>query len=326
MQNESPRRSWKVALAGIVACALAVASARAQDLRTIEGQIFIRTKGGENIKLSLVDVLLFDEKVIATNLESKRKFAEPFYETLQPAVKAAKRKMDETAAANGLGISKAEKEAYDAWRKISGQADYTHSALYYFNDLPAALQSTKTDADGKFSFKVQSGSYVLVSVSSRSAGAHIIGSSSFPITEHYHWMVRVRLDADKKVMLANDNLSTGGSADSLIRTLDRDTEYIETAMQSGGAAIFKAFVEGRKRALANAEANANAANAARPAQLKALELYPELGVADSPLNKEFVERVRMYRIEKKEFFAEPDWPVRLAKECSEALAGKPAPK
>ena len=335
MQNESPRLSWKVALAGIVACVLAVASARAQDLRTIEGQIFIRTKGGDNIKLSLVDVLLFDEKVIAANVEEKRKVAEPFYEALQPAVKAARKKAAEARARNDAShdldalqlMFKGEEEL----RKTIGMADYAHSALYYFNGLPAALQTSKTDADGKFSFKVPSGSYVLAAISSRRAGR---------VTESYQWMFRVTVDADKKVMLANDNLTTSGSADSLIRTpngewgafsgvydgIESGEMYIEAAMLNGGAAAFNAFFEGRKRTLANAEANANAANAARPAQLKALELYPELGVADSPLNKEFVERMKIYRIEKKEFFAEPDWPIRLAKECSEALAAKPVPK
>ena len=68
------------------------------------------------------------------------------------------------------------------------------------------------------------------------------------------------------------------------------------------------------------------AEVARTVQRKTIELYPDLGVADSPLNKEFVERVKIYRIEKKEFFSEPDWPVRLAKECSEALAAKPKAK
>lgn len=64
----------------------------------------------------------------------------------------------------------------------------------------------------------------------------------------------------------------------------------------------------------------------RPAQRKAIELYPDVGVAGSPLNKEFVERAKRYQTEKKEFFAQPDWPVRLAKECREALAAKPEAK
>ena len=60
----------------------------------------------------------------------------------------------------------------------------------------------------------------------------------------------------------------------------------------------------------------------KAAQLKAITLYPEVGVAGSPLNKEFVARMARYQMEKKEFFAEPDWPVRLAKECNEDLSSK----
>jgi hypothetical protein len=60
------------------------------------------------------------------------------------------------------------------------------------------------------------------------------------------------------------------------------------------------------------------------AQQKAIELYPEVAVAGSPLNKEFVARMKRYQAEKKEFFDEPDWPIRLAKECSEDLAKPPS--
>jgi hypothetical protein len=180
-----------------------------------------------------------------------------------------------------------------------------------------ALQSTKTDADGKFGFKVPNGVYVLAAASNRSAGATVIGNQSFQKTESYHWMVKVTVNKDKTVMLANDNLASAGSDDSLVLVSDGNFTSREDIQSFAG------FLEKAKREQASAEASANAASAA---QRKAIELYPELGVADSLLNNEFVERVRMYRIEKKEFFAEPDWPVRLAKECSEALAAKPKAK
>ena len=64
----------------------------------------------------------------------------------------------------------------------------------------------------------------------------------------------------------------------------------------------------------------------KAAQSKAMELYPDLGVAGSPLNTEFVARVNRYQVEKKDYFAEPDWPIRLAKECASDLAGQKAVK
>ena len=414
MQNKSSRLSWKVALAGIVACVLAIASARAQDMRTIEGQIFIRTKGGESIKLSLVDVLLFDEKVIVANLEAKRKLAKPIEDYFQPLEKLAARASSHArdveeivrkfkgdyslkGGDNGKGLQEAvdavanvrkevlaiaskagiplerdfqalrkeideaierqntANEAYkrqneanrekerralqtaigaldrkvsevagtmaektsQLHREISNKATCSFSANYCFSDLPLALQSTKTDADGKFGFKVPNGVYVLAAASNRSAGATVIGNQSFQKTESYHWMVKVTVNKDKTVMLANDNLASAGSDDSLVLVSDGNFTSREDIQSFAG------FLEKAKREQASAEASANAASAA---QRKAIELYPELGVADSLLNNEFVERVRMYRIEKKEFFAEPDWPVRLAKECSEALAAKPKAK
>ena len=396
MHNKSPRQLWRAASAGIAACVLFAACKRTEQhpeqkqqpeqkpvaMRTIEGQIFVRTQGAETIKLSLVDVLLFDEGVIAQDLEAKRNVAKPIYEGLQPYVKAAEKKEDAAKEvrkaaekaehdAGGryeaheawLKAFNAESKAVDEWRNIRGKADYTHSALYYFSDLPAAVQTTKTDADGKFSFKVPSGSYVLVAASSRRTGKE---------TESYYWMVRVPLDADKKMMLANDNLSSSGSADSVIRTPEHEW-LVADAMKGCSIDTLMAHVEKEEREQAAAESarqeperRAQLAQAAKAemerqakleaerqqaqltpvakqemerktnlesfrkdpkaAQRKAIELYPDLGVVDSPLYTQFRERETIYRIEKKEFFAEPDWPVRLAKECSEALAAKPKTK
>lgn len=81
--------SWKAAFGGIIACILTSVGTQAEDMRTIEGQIFIRTKGGDNIKLSLVDVLLFDEKVLTRDLEAKRKTAKPVEDYYLPFKKLA---------------------------------------------------------------------------------------------------------------------------------------------------------------------------------------------------------------------------------------------
>ena len=64
----------------------------------------------------------------------------------------------------------------------------------------------------------------------------------------------------------------------------------------------------------------------KAAQLKSVTLYPDVGIAGSPLNTEFVARMKRYQAEKKEFFAEPDWPIRLVKECNEDLSPKQPPK
>ncbi len=337
MQNESPRLSWKVALAGIVACVLAVGSARAQDLRTIEGQVFIRKNAGETLKLSLVEVQLFDEKSIRENVENKRKTAEPIAAYLSPIAEKASdafwKRPVEIWEREILEESKREN-----YKKLQARNCFPQSASFYFQEMPNPLQTTRTDADGKFAFQVPSGRYVLVATSSRFVGVDTkLGAIALmlPTTLYYNWMVKVNLSANTKVILANDNLTSSGSPDSLIQT-SGDEQSFREQMKGIDIRSLAAFVEKDKREqVAVEDARQEAARQAQleairkdpqAAQRKAIELYPDLAVAGSPLNKEFVERVKTYRFEKKEFFAEPDWPVRLAKECSEALAAKPVPK
>jgi hypothetical protein len=45
---------------------------------------------------------------------------------------------------------------------------------------------------------------------------------------------------------------------------------------------------------------------------KAVEAYPELGQAGSPMNQKFVERVNILKVRNPEFFADASWPYRLA--------------
>ena len=365
-------------IASVCAIALIVACKRPEQrpevMRTIDGQIFIRTRGAETIKLSLVEVALFDAKAIAEDVDRKRKAAEPIYEGLQSLVKEAEKRVKEAekrekegAGPKGLDkVSEGDREevriAQIAWEKalaksgkVQPMALYLHSAPYYFNDLPKPLLMTKTDADGKFTFKIPNGSYVLAAASSRAAGKE---------TEFYHWMIQVIADADKNVMLANDNLSTSGSPGSMITTTEIDGDDLK-AVEGVSLASMEALIEEKKedrvKAAQQQERRAEQARAwevrekedlakeaherersaeqarerelreqelaeyrqnPKAAQQKAVALYPDVGVPGSPLNKEFVARMKRYQAEKKEFFAEPDWPIRLGKECSEELSAK----
>jgi hypothetical protein len=55
---------------------------------------------------------------------------------------------------------------------------------------------------------------------------------------------------------------------------------------------------------------------------EALRLYPELGVANSPLNREFVARYHSYQRLQPDFFQDPAWPVILVKECAAVIGGQ----
>jgi hypothetical protein len=52
---------------------------------------------------------------------------------------------------------------------------------------------------------------------------------------------------------------------------------------------------------------------------EALRLYPDLGIPNSPLNREFVVRYRSYQRLQPDFFLDPAWPVTLVKESAVAI-------
>jgi hypothetical protein len=152
--------------------------------KELAGDVFIVTKGGENYKLGLVPVDLIDEKVAAPYVEAQKK--------------TARQQLPKLIAATNDGFgclnfsNRHTEEQCDQMFKLGSWAFYT-------DGLPR-LQSTKTDADGRFNFTVpRKGKYALVARASRSVGGD---------TENYYWFVWVSVDgeAPKRVMLSNDNL------------------------------------------------------------------------------------------------------------------------
>lgn len=57
------------------------------------------------------------------------------------------------------------------------------------------------------------------------------------------------------------------------------------------------------------------------AEKRAVARFPDLGVAGSPLNVEFLRRYRRYQTERPDFFSNPEWPSELARESAEAVGG-----
>lgn len=58
------------------------------------------------------------------------------------------------------------------------------------------------------------------------------------------------------------------------------------------------------------------------AQQEALRLYPALGVAGSPFNREFVARHKKYQMDRPDYFRVPGWPVALAREVDAVINPK----
>ena len=55
------------------------------------------------------------------------------------------------------------------------------------------------------------------------------------------------------------------------------------------------------------------------AKRKAVSVYPELGVAGTSVNREYVRRYKLYKSVNPAFFEEPDWPFRLAEMLAQDL-------
>ena len=336
----------------VFVCALASSLSWADEMKTIEGQVFIRTKGGETIKLSLVDVLVVDEKVVTEQIEKQRAQAQPLLDELRLQRTAIREKFN--AANTGATLAHEERmkdvlnpklqAAYEQKRKdasdrikevgdVSSKILYLSTARFLLDGLTGIVASTKTDADGKFSVKLKNGNYVVIAESGRAIGKE---------TELYTWLVKLRVEADSKLFLANDNMCDGDSPDSLKGISPRRAGTAEESFAS-----IQTFIKTQKEAevqlKAEAEKNAQLALSAKmdaerqnelekyrknpkAAQQKAIELFPALKIPESALNQDFVARVKRYQLENKAYFLEPDWPIRLAQECDNAIRAKAVPK
>jgi hypothetical protein len=52
------------------------------------------------------------------------------------------------------------------------------------------------------------------------------------------------------------------------------------------------------------------------ARAEAVRRYPQLGIANSPMNKAFIERYNQLKLEASDYLQSPDWPLRLAAEVA----------
>lgn len=202
----------------------------------LNGEVFIVTKGGQNVRLGLVEVRLIPEKEIKTFVESKQAKAKEEMEKLQPQIaeaksavetaerdeKEAKRIKDwrfqESLAAIAKGnykeASDRERVASDAYYKRMGEtlqkrrAYYTlvqrhvyfASGKYYFEGLPGGAASARTDADGKVTLTLsKKDRYALAAHGTRNIGN---------TTEEYYWLLWVSLEGkeSKRLLVSNDTL------------------------------------------------------------------------------------------------------------------------
>ena len=225
----------------IGACAFAAGAALVQG-KDIDGQVFIVTRAGPAIKLALVQVAAFSKAEIEKHVADTDIHLAP---ERSKADSAAKRALEElqhaehgvsggfgkwmmslqkTQAKDPTGQSWADPRTealrYNALKdripKLRACFDEArarqiqlNSAAPYFVDLSAPVSTAKTDADGRFKLTVPDEQDIA-----------LLASSSRTIldrVERYFWVVRLA-PHDTSITLSNDNLTTSGSEDSLLKT------------------------------------------------------------------------------------------------------------
>lgn len=198
---------------------------------TLEGQVFIVTKGAENRKLGLIpiDIVLLSEltsymkhrEAIASNelarlspqilaqeewfkdVEKKYanfKKAEAEYRYKRAREKGGAADLDLLTAAAALTAKTDYSEAcrnIEAWRQ---RARYYQTAEFFFESSPPVTIKTKTDSEGQFQLRIpRSEAYALLASASRQVGESV---------EKYYWVRRIdpQSESPQKIVLSNDNL------------------------------------------------------------------------------------------------------------------------
>ena len=211
---------------------------------TLTGQVFVATRGRENVKLGATQVALFardaidilvaglkayadfklaqvpltaartaKEQAEAVELQAKAT-AQTNWETYQKALFSNDARISADAA---KAAAEAAKMSADAARSqyadVLRQWRFFASAAFYFGHLGLPLQRTETDAEGRFAFQVpKSGEFVIAANTQRKV---LDGS------ETYYWLVPVSMKGEEQHVenLSNSNLTTTPGA-SLIDTMD----------------------------------------------------------------------------------------------------------
>ena len=181
---------------------------------TVTGQVFIVTKGGDNIKLGGVHVKLYTEEEVETMIKSRQEEAQKKMSYNDPRIEKAKIMSD--AADKAIESLEYGSDGYSNASNRKATANNYYSAVLsdreawlssdaYFDAFPYRLADAETDADAKFSISVPTnGKFVLIARASRK-----VGDSD----EYYYWMVRLAMNGEnnKTILLNNENITASGS-------------------------------------------------------------------------------------------------------------------
>ena len=202
---------------------------------TIQGQVFIVTKGRTNVRLALVGVSAFPERDIleptklSASVERIRAKNSAEIDDLKVVLKEHRQKLAEIEAAlseaymkadfssiSSISDTKVEGKNISSLTKAKPFAEQVvktdlsqiarleqmtkdlYSPMNAVLGLSDPIAVAKTDPDGIFEMTVPAGVYALRAKTSRLAGS---------VDEEYLWFVRVdATKSNQKIMLSNDNL------------------------------------------------------------------------------------------------------------------------
>jgi len=177
----------------------------------LNGEIFIVTRGGENIRLGLAQVELIPANTVGPFIVSKYKDVDIERTNMMNKIKDLN-----TRIANISYINSAVERARFR-REFKEAISYFGSGKYFFKGLPQGTMMTKTDADGKFTFRVKRGIPMALAARGRRESQN----------EDYYWLIWASLEgkSSKRIILSNDNLVEANTPGSVMRYMLRPEDF-----------------------------------------------------------------------------------------------------
>jgi hypothetical protein len=181
----------------------------------VNGQVFIVTQGGTNIKLGSVEIKAIDDSLISGFIKQRNQSWSSEYKKLKSSIadRAAELHLLKVAVHELVvkmrtdpSIAETKWETED--RVVAKEKELNALKIeagrgplgsFWVGGLPRAVQITKTDADGNFGVRLEPGKYALAAQSKRRV---------LDDTEEYYWLIWINVSKkdQNKVFLTNDNL------------------------------------------------------------------------------------------------------------------------
>jgi len=172
----------------------------------LKGEMFIVTKGGQNIRLSLVEVRIIPKETFS-------KFGKLKVQEHAREIQRLKVELE-----NSMTKVKAKSDTLDQELtaivevdRLEPQVEYIKSLKFIFNGIPEGVVKTSTDADGKFNLRIK-----------RNAPFYLFAHGSrlvFGETEDYFWLIPINLEGKSSMELSlnNTNLFSEEFAKKLLK-------------------------------------------------------------------------------------------------------------